>query len=255
MRTRDDGQVRPLHRGVQKCTRRAHPAAVVDRALGVVDAELAFPIVVRIARNAETDRARNERVGQWMMLVDIGNGQSALAPAERVIPLPDAALQPLEIRKHVGVTPAAVAALRPAIIVEPLAAIVDVPVDRARSAERLAARREDSPPAGPLARLLRVEPVQARLMEQLDEAGRDVDVGMPIARACFEHTDAYALLLAQAVGKDAARRPRADNDVIERVHRLLAHVPFRKTGSHPGSRPGHAFSGHAYSAATAVGNV
>src|SRR5438105_7396643 len=101
-----------------------------------------------------------------MVLVDVGDGQTALAPAERVIPLPDAAFQPLEVRQHVRITPAVVSALRPAVIVEPLAAIVDVPVDRARSAERLAARRENAAPVGPLARLHGVEPVQARLMEQ-----------------------------------------------------------------------------------------
>src|SRR6266850_34921 len=105
-----------------------------------------------------------------MMLIDVGNGQAAVAAAKGVVALPDAAFQPLEVRQDVRITPAPVSTLRPAVIIGPLAAIVDVPVDRARPAEGLAARREDAAPAGPLARLLGVKPVQPRLVEQLDEA-------------------------------------------------------------------------------------
>ena len=53
VRARAHGQVRPLHRGMQERARRAHAAAVLDRALRVIDAELAFAVVVRVARNAE----------------------------------------------------------------------------------------------------------------------------------------------------------------------------------------------------------
>ena len=183
------------------------------------------------------------------MLVDVGDGQPAFAPAEGLVALADAPLQPLEVRQHVRIAPAAVSALRPAVIVEPLAAIVDVAVDRRRSAERLAARRENAPPAGPFARLLGVEPVQARLMEQLDEARRDMDVGVPVARARFEHADGRACILAQAVGEDAARRPGADDHIVECVHAVLSWRMFL-------SRTGPTLRDMRYSAAaTAVGSV
>ncbi len=65
-----------------------------------------------------------------MVLVDVGDGEPALAPAEGLVTLADAPLQPLEIGQHVGIAPAAVAALRPAVVVGALAAIVDVSVDR-----------------------------------------------------------------------------------------------------------------------------
>src|SRR4051812_50225143 len=121
-------QVRPLHRRMQERARGAHAAPFENRTLRVIDAELTFAVVVRIARNTLADRARDERVAERMMLVDIGDGQSAFASAKRVVALPDAALQPLEIRQHVRVAPAAVTALRPAVVVQALPAVVDVPV-------------------------------------------------------------------------------------------------------------------------------
>src|SRR3546814_5016020 len=52
---------------------------------------------------------------------------------------------------------------------------LDVAVDRAGAAQRLAARRPDPPPAGPLARLHVVEPVHRRIDHGLHEAGRHVE--------------------------------------------------------------------------------
>src|SRR3546814_13444395 len=71
-----------------------------------------------------------------------------------------------------AIAPAAVAALRPAVEIHALAAVVDVAVDRAGAAQRLAARRPDPPPAGPLARLNVVEPVHRRIDHGLHEVDR-----------------------------------------------------------------------------------
>src|SRR4051794_41854103 len=144
---------------MQEGARRADSAAFEDRALRVIDAELALPVVIGIARDAETDGAGDECLAERVMLVDVGDREPALAAAEGIVALPDPALQALEVRQHVRIPPIAVAALLPAIIIEPLPAIVDVSIDRTRSAQGLAARRQDAPPAGPLARLLGVEPV------------------------------------------------------------------------------------------------
>src|SRR3989442_15357120 len=85
-----------------------------------------------------------------------GEGGWPAAP-EGVSPPPAAPpLQPLEVRQHVGIAPAAIAHLRPGIKILTLAAVVDVAVDRGRSAERLAARRIDAAAAGPRAHLLLV---------------------------------------------------------------------------------------------------
>ena len=85
-------EVRPLHRGMQERARRAHAPAFVDRALRVVDAELARAVVVGIARNAEALGARDEGLAQRMVLVDVGDRHRAFAPAEGLVALADAAL-------------------------------------------------------------------------------------------------------------------------------------------------------------------
>src|SRR5690242_15970721 len=55
-------------------------------------------------------------------------------------------------------------------------------------------------------------------MERLDEAGRQMDVGMPVARPRLQHADPGGEVLAQPVGKHAARGTGADDHIIERFH-------------------------------------
>src|SRR3954452_22640043 len=97
------------------------------------------------------------------------------------------------------------------------------PLSAGRPAARLPGGRENAPPAGPFARLHGVEPVQPRLMEQLDEAGRDMNVRMPVTRAGFEHAHVRAGVLAQPIGEDAARGPRADDHIVKGLHDLAAY--------------------------------
>src|SRR5258708_7257556 len=74
VRVRDHGKIRPLHRGMQERARRTHAPPILDRALGVIDAELAFAVVVGVTRNAERDRAFDERLTERMTLVDVRDG-------------------------------------------------------------------------------------------------------------------------------------------------------------------------------------
>src|SRR6185437_13117410 len=115
-------------------------------------------------------------------------------------------------------TPRTVAVLRPGVEVAALAAVIDVAIDRRRAAERLAARREDAAAGGAFARLLRIAPVDARIVEGLDEAGGQMDVWVPVGRPRFQHADCGALVLAQPVGQHAAGGTGADDHVIERIH-------------------------------------
>src|SRR5690606_6519546 len=101
-------------------------------------------VVVGITGDAEAHRAFDEGVAQRMMPVDVGHCERTVLPAQHRVARADAPFEALEIGQHVGITPAMVAALRPAVEIEPLAAIVDEAVDRARSAERLAAWRKDA---------------------------------------------------------------------------------------------------------------
>ena len=221
MRVRAHGDVAALHRRVQERGRRAHAPPVVDGALRVGHAFLDGTVVVAVARNAEAHGACDEGLAQRITPVDVGDGQRPVAPAIGGVAVADAALQPLEVGQHVGIAPAAVAELRPGVEVIALAPIVDMAVDRRRAAERLAAWRENAAAGGALGRLLRIAPVDAGVVEGLDEARRDMDVGVPVGGTGFEHADACCRVFAEAVGEHTAGRARADDDVIERVHERM----------------------------------
>ncbi len=94
-----------------------------------------------------------------------------------------------EVRQHVGVAPAAVAALRPGVEIGALAAIVDHAVERARSAEHASLRGRDAPPAAAGGRLGGELPRVGGVEQHLDEAGRHVDERMPVRRPGFQHAD------------------------------------------------------------------
>ena len=166
----------------------------------------------------ETHGARHERLAQRIAPIHRRDGQVAVAPAIGFIALADAPLQPPEIGQNVRIAPAAIAELRPGVEILALATVIDMAVDRRRTAERLAARRVDAAAAGPRARLLLIRPVDALHVERLDEAGRQMDVGMPVLAPCFEHTHAGACIFAQAIGEHAACGARADDHIIERFH-------------------------------------
>jgi len=60
-------------------------------------------------------RARHERLAERVSPVHGGDGEIALAAAIGVLALADAPLQPLEIRQHIRIAPAAIAELRPGV--------------------------------------------------------------------------------------------------------------------------------------------
>ena len=55
------------------------------------------------------------------------------------------------------------------------------------------------------------------MIEQFDEAGRDVDERVPVAPAGFDQQDLRVSVLGQPVGQHAAGRAGADDNVI-RLH-------------------------------------
>ena len=208
----------PFHRRMQKGGRRTDAQAILNGALGVGDAFLDRAVVIGVARNPQTDRAGHEGFAERIAPVHGGDGEIAVAAAKRFVALADAPLQPLEIWQHILIAPAAIAELRPGVEILALAAIIDVTVDRGGATQRLAARRIDAAAAGPGPRLLLVGPVEAPHVERLDEAGRQMDIGMPVARAGFEHANAGAGIFAQPVGEHATRRARSHDHIIERFH-------------------------------------
>ncbi len=239
VRMGDDVQVGAAHGRAQKRARGADAAAVLDGALGVGDAFLDGAVVVRVAGDAEGGGALDEGLAERVAPVDVGDREVAFAAAVGGVAIAEAALHALEVGEHIGVAPAAIAELRPGIEVHALAAIVDVAVDGAGAAERLAARRGDASAAGPLARLHPVEPVHARVVVGLDETGRNMDEGVPVAGAGLQHQHGRRAVLAQPVGEHAAGRTRPDDDVVEGLHRaspmgFLARISARRGASRQG---------------------
>ena len=80
-------------------------------------------------------------------------------------------------------------------------------------------------------------------MERLDEAGRQVDVGMPIPAPCFEHADAGARIFAEAVGEYAACGARANDYIIERFH-IIGSFLFGHAESDGASKQGKSQKPH-----------
>lgn len=205
---------------MQERGRGADAAAFVNRALRVGDAFLGRAVIILVAWNAEALRTGDEGLAQRIAPVDVGDGQRPVAAVIGVFAVANAPLQPLEVGQHVGIAPAAIADLRPGVEVAALAAIIDVAVDRRGAAERLAARREDAPAGSVLAWLLRITPVDARVVECLDETGGQMNVRMPVGGTGFQHADACCRVFAQAIGQHAAGRAGADDHIVEGVHRL-----------------------------------
>ena len=205
-------------RRMQEHTRRRMPPAAMDRALEIADALLPVAaVVVGAARDPHADGAGDERLADRMDPVDVGDRQVALAAMDAVIGDADPPLGALVVGQHVDIAPAAIAALRPTVEVGALAAVVDHAVDRAGPAERAALRGGDCPTAAALGRLGLELPGEVRVEQHLDEAGRHVDVGMPIRRAGFQHADRRARLLGQPVRQHRAGGAAADDDVVERT--------------------------------------
>ena len=121
------------------------PIAAMDQPLEIADARLVVAAVVVVAaRNPQFLGAIDERLADRMDPVDVGDRQVAVAAVDAVIADADPPLGALEIRQHVDIAPAAVAALRPVVEIRALAAIVDHAVDRARPAQRAALRGGDA---------------------------------------------------------------------------------------------------------------
>ena len=114
--------------------------------------------------------------------VVVGDRQAAF-PATEGLRRADPPFAAPEIGQDVHIAPAAVAALGPVIEILPLAAIVDMAVDRGGPAQGAAAGGGDGAAAGELAGLGLVQPVQVGIEQGVDEPGRDMDEGMPVPRA------------------------------------------------------------------------
>ena len=210
-----DHKVRPRARRVEIAIGRALAAALGDRHLRHADAFLGLAVLVGIEGQADALGGRDHLLQQRHLVARrVGDAQHAVAAAE-LVGAAVVALHALEDRQHVLVAPAAIAELRPVVVVLRLAADIDHAVDRARAAQHLAARHVDAPPARALVRLRRVAPVDRRIVDHLGDADRHArpeEVRAFGARLQQQH--AIGAALRQPAGDHRAGRPCTDDDVV-----------------------------------------
>ena len=130
-------------------------------------------------------------------------------------------LQLLEMRRHIRIGPAVIAGRRPVVIVAGLAAMIDQRVDGPGAAEHLAARMVDDPPVQSRHGIGVVHPVHRFLMEQDAISDRHLNPEPAVGRPGFKQQHLMPPAGGQLLGKHAARRPAADDDVVEFPHRTL----------------------------------
>ena len=231
-----DFQVGPVAGRVEEGPRRRPAFAVLHRHLVVPEAFLGAVVVILVLREAARFGCVDEGVAERMRLAHLGHvKRPALAAAAVAAGLE--MLRLLEVGQHLLVGPAAIAELTPGVVVERLAADIEHAVDRARAAERATARTGDAASGHALLRFHLEVPVELVVVQELGEAGRDVDPHRLVGRARFEQQHLDTRVLAQPVGQNAARRAAADDDVIPFSHDPL---PPSCSSPPPGGEPGEA---------------
>ncbi len=223
-RVRLDHEVGPPHRRPQKRHGGAAAPAVLDGPLAEPEAFRLLAVVVLGERPVRLARGVEPAVEQRIAIAGADDGERAVAAPPGVLALLPA-LAALEVGEDLGVRPAAAAVLRPPVVVTVVAAHVGHDVDRRAAAEHLAAHRLDPAVVQSGLGLGVVAPVEHPMLPDLAEPDRDVDQGMQVAPARFEHQHADGRIGGETVGEDAARGAGADDDVVvvlSRGHRLVS---------------------------------
>ena len=130
-----------------------------------------------------------------------------------------------EERQHIVPTPTFETELTPALIVGGLSAHVDHRVDGRRAPDDLAPRVSQRAAVQAGFDPGREEPIGALVADRKEIAGRNVEPDPIVEAAGFQHEHALGGISREAIGQDAARRPRADDDVV--VRPLESRAAFR----------------------------
>jgi hypothetical protein len=214
VRVRRDDQVLPRPRGLQIGDGGAPPPAVADGRLVIADALLARSVEVRIAGDARLDGRLDDGIDDLA-------AKAAVAHLERPADAVELVLASLlvlglaEVRQHARVIPALAAALAPAVVVGGRAAHVDHAVERARSAEHLAARLIGGAVVEAGDGLALELPVVDRVRVELVVADRNVNPGMTVAPPGLEQQHPVAAGLRKARRHRATGGARTRDDEVE----------------------------------------
>ena len=186
-------------------------------------------VEIGIVRNAGLLRRLDEDVAQGIGIGPLGDVERPVGAVEIVLQAL-VALGLLEEGEYVGMTPAGIAELAPAVVIVRLAADIDHGVDRARAAQRLAARPIHAPVFHRRLRRGVVKPVELRHGEPRD-ARRHADQQRLVRAAGLEQQHARRGIGGEPVGQHAARRAGADDDVVVSRFRHFALRPVDYSSS------------------------
>ena len=202
--------------GVQVGPRGVPALAVVLRDLGGRHAELAGAVVVGVERNAFFNAGGTESLVGGRGAAQVAHMQRAAVAVVLVVGEAVAVFRTLEQWQQVGVAPAGVALRRPPVVIVAVAAGVDHRIDRARSAQHLAARLESLATVETLLRRGEVMPaVHQAPGHHRDEAHRGAHEHRTVGATGLQHADAGARVFAQAAGQGAAGGAAADDHIVK----------------------------------------
>src|SRR4051812_391672 len=213
-RVRLDGQVRAPARRVEVAHRGTHATTTADRRLRHADAILLRPVVVLRVGYSDLAGRFDQGTVKRAALVAFADPERPVAAAVLVLALAPVAFHLLEDRQHLAIAPAAIAELRPGVVVLRLAAHEHHAVDGRRAAQQFAARDRNAALAGAVVGLGGVQPVGCRVLDQLGEPDRDTRPGMA-SPACLQHQPPVPGIGAEPVGQGRPGRAGAHHDVIE----------------------------------------
>ena len=219
---------------MQKTARGGDAPATMNGALEIANASLIPVIVIGVARNTGGNAARYEGFRYWIEPIHIGDRNATIAAAA-FLTKAKALFAAHVIGQAIRIAPAAIAALRPAILIAWLAAIIDHAIDGRTAAQRAPLHGFHAAPRG-IFRGFRAElPGDVRVHQSLDETSGDMNEGVGIGRPGFQHANRGLWVFREPRSKDRSRRPGTDNDIIEGIGFSCGHtcllLLFRKKPS------------------------
>src|ERR1700736_6165392 len=220
-RARLNAQVGTSARWIEKGAGRRPTSAIFLRRLIISETVLVAAVVVGIAREPLGDSGLDKSVANLGVLAQRGDVERAAAAPS----VPAAArfimLGFFEVWQNGVVRPTAVAELRPGVVVERIAAYIHHAVNRARTAEGLAAGDWDRAAVEVRFRLGGEPPIVARVVEEFREADGDVDPHRIVNRPCLQQQNLRAGIFGEPVSEHAAGGAGTDDDVVVVRHASL----------------------------------
>ena len=213
-----DAQVVPLHRRTQEGACRRHAAAALGVDLVDADAFLRGAIEILVERQTGLGCRLEKLPRQWVHVSAIVGDAHRPAAATIIVGAGLVVLHCLEVGQKVVKAPAGIAEVAPVIVVVAVAPDPHHGVDRARTAEQLAARPVIGIAGQPRVRFGLVIPVDGRIEERLAVAERHLHEEAKIAAAGFQHQHRMTPARRQPLGNDRTGRAGADDDEIIGLH-------------------------------------